>query len=81
MNDLEEGLKGMFGELMLVEQSISCRPLNRVESRGFIYTSSCCVVTDQMGAPSHNIDEQWPTPSFALIYGESKSVSRLIYVM
>ncbi|RAQ55859.1 NAD dependent epimerase/dehydratase [Aspergillus flavus] len=28
-----------------------------------------------MGAPYHNIDEQWPTPSFSLIYGESKSAA------
>lgn len=40
--------------------------------KGFIYTSSCCVVTDQMGVPYHNIDEQWPTPPSSLIYGESK---------
>ncbi|KAE8360621.1 NAD(P)-binding protein [Aspergillus caelatus] len=36
--------------------------------KGFIYTSSCCVVTDQMGVPYHNIDEQWPTPPSSLIY-------------
>ncbi|OGM43755.1 hypothetical protein ABOM_006844 [Aspergillus bombycis] len=41
-------------------------------AKGFIYTSSCCVVTDQMGVPYHNIDEKWPTPSSSLIYGESK---------
>ncbi|KAK6815087.1 hypothetical protein RU639_008382 [Aspergillus parasiticus] len=42
--------------------------------KGFIYTS-CCVVTDQMDAPYHNIDEQWPTPPPSLIYGESKAAA------
>lgn len=40
--------------------------------RAFIYTSSCCVVTDDMRLPYRNIDEQWPTSSNSLIYGESK---------
>lgn len=46
--------------------------------RGFIYTSSCCVVTDNMDYPLPNIDERWPTYSY-LIYGESK-VCPLRYV-
>lgn len=40
--------------------------------KGFIYTSSCCVVTDNMDTPLPNIDEQWPKPRSSLIYGESK---------
>lgn len=43
---------------------------NGVEA--FIYTSTCCVVTDNLSMPYHNIDEQWPTSSSSLIYGESK---------
>lgn len=40
----------------------------------FIYTSSCCAVTDDMRSSYANIDEQWPTSSKSLIYGESKVV-------
>lgn len=43
--------------------------------KGFVYTSTCCVVTDDMSTPYENIDEQWPIPSSSLIYGESKVVS------
>ncbi|KAE8136225.1 NAD(P)-binding protein [Aspergillus pseudotamarii] len=46
--------------------------------KGFIYTSSCCVVTDQMSVPYHNFDEQWPTPPSSLIYGESKAAAEAI---
>ncbi|KAI9924621.1 hypothetical protein AWENTII_009712 [Aspergillus wentii] len=46
---------------------------------GFIYTSSCCVVTDDMRMPYRNIDEQWPTShSSSLIYGESKAAAEAI---
>lgn len=38
----------------------------------FIYTSSCCVTTDDMSMPYPNINEQWPTSRASLIYGESK---------
>ncbi|CAI7670304.1 unnamed protein product [Penicillium manginii] len=38
----------------------------------FIYTSSCCVVTDDLSTPYCNIDEEWPTSHTSLIYGESK---------
>lgn len=42
-------------------------------SKAFIYTSTCCVVTDYLGMPWPNIDERWPTPhTGSLIYGESK---------
>lgn len=40
----------------------------------FIYTSSCCVVTDDMSTSYRNIDEGWPASSTSLIYGESKVV-------
>ncbi|KAB8229345.1 NAD(P)-binding protein [Aspergillus alliaceus] len=43
--------------------------------KSFIYTSSCCVVTDHMDVPYHNVDERWPTPPFSLIYGESKAAA------
>lgn len=43
---------------------------NEVEA--FIYTSTCCVVMDDLRMPYPNIDEQWPTSSSSTIYGESK---------
>lgn len=43
----------------------------------FIYTSSCCTVTDDMDIPYPNIDERWPTSRSSLIYGESKVVLKL----
>ncbi|KKK19600.1 hypothetical protein ARAM_000360 [Aspergillus rambellii] len=43
--------------------------------KAFVYTSTCCVVTDQMGMPYPNIDERWPTPRTSLIYGESKAAA------
>lgn len=45
---------------------------NDVEA--FIYTSSCCVVTDNTSTPYRNIDEEWPASQTSLIYGESKVV-------
>lgn len=44
----------------------------QVGAKAFVYTSTCCVVTDDMRLPYRNIDEQWPTSSNSLIYGESK---------
>lgn len=41
-------------------------------SMAFIYTSSCCAVTDDMVIPHPNVDESWPTSRTSLIYGESK---------
>ncbi|ODM23719.1 hypothetical protein SI65_01308 [Aspergillus cristatus] len=46
--------------------------------KGFVYTSTCCVVTDDMSMPYENIDEQWPIPSSSLIYGESKAAAERI---
>lgn len=44
----------------------------------FIYTSSCCVTTDDMRTPYPNINEQWPTSRTSLIYGESKVRTSLL---
>ncbi|KAJ5722460.1 hypothetical protein N7488_000495 [Penicillium malachiteum] len=41
-------------------------------AEAFIYTSTCCVVTDDMRSSYANIDERWPTSSNSLIYGKSK---------
>lgn len=38
----------------------------------FVYTSSCCAVTDDMSVPYINIDERWPVSPASSIYGESK---------
>jgi sterol-4alpha-carboxylate 3-dehydrogenase (decarboxylating) len=38
----------------------------------FVYTSSCCAVTDDMKQSYANIDEQWPAAKRSSIYGESK---------
>ncbi|ETN38373.1 uncharacterized protein HMPREF1541_06408 [Cyphellophora europaea CBS 101466] len=41
--------------------------------KAFIYTSSCCVVTDNLRGYFANIDERWISSSKLLVYGESKS--------
>ena len=49
--------------------------LNAAEEAGcsaFVYTSSCCAVTDDMSVPYINIDERWPVSPKSSIYGESK---------
>ena len=38
----------------------------------FVWTGSCCAVTDDMRYQYPNIDERWPTSNTSLIYGESK---------
>jgi sterol-4alpha-carboxylate 3-dehydrogenase (decarboxylating) len=40
--------------------------------RALVYTSSCCVVTDDLHGSFANINEDWPSPRQSLIYGESK---------
>lgn len=40
--------------------------------QAFVYTSSCCAVTDDMTQPYANIDERWPTSENSSHYGESK---------
>ena len=44
----------------------------------FVWTSSCCCVTDDMRYQYPNIDESWPTSDHSLIYGESKVSSGLL---
>ena len=41
-------------------------------TEAFIYTSTCCVTTDDLRMPYPNINERWPTSPTSLIYGESK---------
>jgi sterol-4alpha-carboxylate 3-dehydrogenase (decarboxylating) len=38
----------------------------------FVYTSTCCVVTDDTSTPHPNITEEWPSAARSTIYGESK---------
>lgn len=40
--------------------------------RALVYTSSCTVVTDDLGRRFANIDETWPVSQKSSIYGESK---------
>ncbi|KAL4905383.1 hypothetical protein BDW74DRAFT_15950 [Aspergillus multicolor] len=49
-------------------------------SRTFIYTSTCCVLTDYFGMPLPNANEEWPTPRTSLIYGESKMCALCLYL-
>lgn len=44
----------------------------RLGVKAFVYTSSCCVLIDDMRLPYRNVNEQWPTSQNSLIYGESK---------
>jgi len=44
-------------------------------AQAFVYTSSCCSVTDDMKYQYPNVDETWPTSNHSLIYGESKASS------
>lgn len=44
----------------------------------FVYTSSCCAVTDDMSVSYINIDERWPVSPVSSVYGESK-VRRYIH--
>ncbi|KAF3387547.1 Sterol-4-alpha-carboxylate 3-dehydrogenase, decarboxylating [Penicillium rolfsii] len=48
--------------------------------KAFIYTSSCCVTTDDMRFPYPNINEEWPTSPTSLIYGESKAAAEALVV-
>lgn len=40
--------------------------------KAFVYTSSCCVVTDDLHGYFANINEDWPLSRTSLMYGESK---------
>jgi sterol-4alpha-carboxylate 3-dehydrogenase (decarboxylating) len=44
----------------------------RSDVEAFVYTSSCCVVTDDSSQPYPNVDEKWPASPRSTIYGESK---------
>ncbi|KAL4998230.1 hypothetical protein BDV10DRAFT_194535 [Aspergillus recurvatus] len=50
----------------------------RSGSKAFVYTSTCCVLTDYLGVPLPNVDERWPTPHTSLIYGESKAAAEAL---
>lgn len=41
-------------------------------AEAFVFTSSCCCVTDDFRYHYPNVDETWPTSSQSLVYGESK---------
>ncbi|KAJ6044043.1 uncharacterized protein N7446_002240 [Penicillium canescens] len=44
----------------------------------FVYTSTCCVVTDDTSTPHPNITEEWPSAARSTIYGESKAVAEAL---
>ena len=44
----------------------------RLGVKAFVFTSSCCVLIDDMRLPYRNVTEEWPTSQNSLIYGESK---------
>ena len=46
----------------------------------FVYTSSCCAVTDNMSESYMNIDERWPVSPKSSIYGESKVTNHLLHL-
>ncbi|EAW06462.1 putative C-3 sterol dehydrogenase [Aspergillus clavatus NRRL 1] len=43
--------------------------------KGFVYTGTCRIITNDMDRSHPNIDEPWPIPHSSLIYGESKVAS------
>jgi sterol-4alpha-carboxylate 3-dehydrogenase (decarboxylating) len=49
------------------------------ETEAFIYTSTCCVTTDDFRMSYPNINERWPTSPTSLIYGESKVGSPFLF--
>ena len=44
----------------------------------FVWTGSCCVVTDDLRYSYRNIDEAYPTSTQSTIYGESKALAEKI---
>lgn len=48
--------------------------------RAFVYTSSCCAVTDDMSKSYANMDERWPVSQKSSIYGESKVEAERIVI-
>jgi sterol-4alpha-carboxylate 3-dehydrogenase (decarboxylating) len=55
-----EGTRNMLDESM------------RADVEAFVYTSSCCVVTDDTNKSHPNIDEESPSSPRSTIYGETK---------
>lgn len=53
---------------------------SRCGCKAFVYTSSCCAVTDDMSKPYANIDERWPVAAKSSIYGESKAEAEQIVI-
>ncbi len=47
--------------------------------RAFVWTGSCCAVTDDMRYQYANIDERWPVSVHSLVYGESKVGLKLFF--
>ncbi|KAJ5337759.1 hypothetical protein N7452_004487 [Penicillium brevicompactum] len=50
----------------------------RANVEAFVYTSSCCVVTDDTLNSYLNIDEGWPSSPKSTIYGESKAAAEAL---
>ncbi|KIW72242.1 hypothetical protein PV04_00451 [Phialophora macrospora] len=48
--------------------------------RAFVYTSSCCAVTDDMSQSYANIDERWPVAERSSMYGESKAAAERVVI-
>ncbi|EXJ81455.1 hypothetical protein A1O3_07747 [Capronia epimyces CBS 606.96] len=48
--------------------------------KALVYTSTCCVVTDDMSQSYPNIDERWPVARRSSIYGESKAEAERIVI-
>lgn len=53
----------------------------KADVEAFLYTSSCCVVTDDTDNPYPNIDEEWPSSPRSTIYGESKVGITRCYIL
>ncbi|MCJ1436087.1 erg26, C-3 sterol dehydrogenase [Xylographa pallens] len=51
---------------------------NAFGAEAFVWTSSCCCVTDDMRYEYRNIDETYPTSSQSLVYGESKAIAEAL---
>ena len=64
-----------FGAVMKVNVDGTRNALEAAKATGvkaFVYTSSCCIVTDDMNHEYPNMDESLPTGLATLIYGYSK---------
>ncbi|OAP62233.1 hypothetical protein AYL99_04436 [Fonsecaea erecta] len=52
----------------------------KTQCKAFVYTSSCCVVIDDMSQSYANIDERWPISPKSSIYGESKAEAEQVVI-